>query len=76
MLGLLCLCRWEKQLPAEVREAGKAGNPCCLFWPPTAVAVHDGDTTAEGVWARLQKQSFVQSLLLAVQVCAALGSRV
>lgn len=59
--------RWEKQLPAEVREAGKAGNPCCLFWPPTAVAVHDGDTTAEGVWARLRKQSFVQSLLLAVQ---------
>ena len=34
--------------------------------------MHDEDSTAEGMWARLRQQSFVQSLLLAIQVCAAL----
>ena len=67
------MCRWEKHLPAEVREAGNAGNPCCLFWPPAAVAMHNGDSTAEGMWARLRQQSFVQALMLAIQVCAALS---
>ena len=36
--------------------------------------MHDEDSTAEGMWARLRQQSFVQSLLLAIQVCAALSS--
>ena len=60
--------RWEEQLPAEVKQAGRAGNPCCLFWPPASVAMHDENTSVNGIWTRLKRQPFVESLLLAIQV--------
>lgn len=55
-------------MPAEVREAGGPGSPCCLFWP--LPAAHSAQTAAEsgGVWHQVTSNPFVHYVSLAAKV--------